>query len=479
MEEHPTGFGDLPEDLRGLIDGCLSMADKKVLAQLDREFNQRYGTGVTVYSQDELVEALDDPDWQVIVAAADGLVISGRPASYTCKVIATAGVHVTEFGTVHVQDDVRITADGGRVYAQGRAQVTATGHVSISARGSARIIADGCVVEAQGNAQVTATGRGSVWAKGNARVVADGHTKVSAEGGHTTVSGNASVTACKNAAVDATGNARVDIHNDATVYASGKATVNAFGRAKVHLAEDARASACAGAQVSAHGRATVTAHHNVRVTAHDNTRVTAHDHVRVTAYHQAKVALHDQATVTTTGDWESTRPDDTAHRDPERTPSATRGQKHRTASREHMRTVTQKTARAEDAEARVKRGDVTSQAAFCREVLSTSHELEFLKRLLAPNVFPHITEGLRRDLPYKVVTFEDKSSEQTRAWARYYEDNSISRATHGLITACCANDAEHIRTVVKALIRTGVHPIQLMSRLDGHTDALDDDWELI
>ncbi|MEU8844042.1 hypothetical protein AB0D97_33850 [Streptomyces roseus] len=131
-------------------------------------------------TQQELDQALNNPDLAAVYLEGRNLCVGRPPAAAECQIVAKADIEVRAAATVHVYDNVTVYAHRGAVvYADGDAHVLAMGGSEVTARGKARIVAHGdSAVRASGHAQVHARGSSKVWATDNAHVVADARATV-------------------------------------------------------------------------------------------------------------------------------------------------------------------------------------------------------------------------------------------------------------------------------------------------------------
>ncbi|MEV6682125.1 hypothetical protein AB0N09_35460 [Streptomyces erythrochromogenes] len=275
------------------------------------------------------------------------------------------------------------------------------------------------------------------------KITVDGNT-LKAEAGKITVKGGK---------VIASGTARV--------YAEGKAEVEASGNVVVEAREDSRVRVCDNVKADVYDRAWLAASGSAKVCCFfGEGRMWITETVRDSSRYGNNTSVVPADAIES--DWDtlnSTWPI-----------QAIRKNEWRQARMERRGVVERQARKAEEMD--VKRGDVTGQANFCRSILTETWELEFLKKILDPDVFPHVKEAERRGIEREVGTFKDKTDKKTREWIKYYAAHQINNKQHSCISGFIAAEP-HIRTVMTILISAGVQPEWLLLNLNNHTAGED------
>ncbi|MEV6683557.1 hypothetical protein AB0N09_42980 [Streptomyces erythrochromogenes] len=175
MEQY--GFQDLHPELQAEVAQHAWPEDRESLSRTNRHLRATIHHPnhheTTVHTQEQLVQALNNPALTVIRLAGEWLTVNQAPAAPECQIIAKAdNVSVRAAATVHVHDNVRVHAyDGAVIEAAGDADIAAMG-CRVTARGNARINAWSCEVTAYEDAYVHAAWKAKVWATDNTRITA-------------------------------------------------------------------------------------------------------------------------------------------------------------------------------------------------------------------------------------------------------------------------------------------------------------------
>ncbi|MFF3159593.1 hypothetical protein [Streptomyces sp. NPDC057910] len=106
----------------------------------------------------------------------------------------------------------------------------------------------------------------------------------------------------------------------------------------------------------------------------------------------------------------------------------------------------------ETVKSRVTRDSVSSQVAYCRSIIEGTAELELLKSLLNPLVFPHVREALTKNFTADVIEMRDKKQQKTQDWIKYCTGKKITSKQYNLLKTLFHPSMENMMSMVAFLV---------------------------